>query len=139
MHANNANTLLKSLTLKACYQMKQGSVLDPANWPVADDAKEEIVSMAASRMVMHQIVLPAEVDSLGICFGGQVSTLPLAGLQAFHVLGTSRALAWVPESQILLALTAGLWHRFFIANTLDSIGDIHHFHSPHTHPVSGSW
>ena len=28
--------------------------------------------MAATRVVMHQIVLPAEVDSLGICFGGQV-------------------------------------------------------------------
>ena len=30
--------------------------------------------MAATRVVMHQIVLPAEVDSLGICFGGQVSS-----------------------------------------------------------------
>jgi acyl-CoA hydrolase len=28
--------------------------------------------MAATRVVMHQIVLPAEVDVLGICFGGQV-------------------------------------------------------------------
>ncbi len=28
--------------------------------------------MAATRVVMHQIVLPAEVDTLGICFGGQV-------------------------------------------------------------------
>ena len=48
--------------------------MDPANWPMDDDAKEEIVSMAATRVVMHQIVLPAEVDSLGICFGGQVSS-----------------------------------------------------------------
>ena len=47
-------------------------MVDPANWPLQDDGKEEIVSMAASRVVMHQIVLPAEVDSLGICFGGQV-------------------------------------------------------------------
>jgi hypothetical protein len=31
----------------------------------------EGVSMAASRVVMHQIVLPSEVDALGICFGGQ--------------------------------------------------------------------
>ena len=31
--------------------------------------------MAATRVVMHQIVLPAEVDSLGICFGGQVRHL----------------------------------------------------------------
>ena len=31
--------------------------------------------MAATRVVMHQIVLPAEVDSLGICFGGQVRRL----------------------------------------------------------------
>ena len=49
-------------------------MVDPASWPLEDDAKEEIVSMAATRVVMHQIVLPAEVDSLGICFGGQVST-----------------------------------------------------------------
>ena len=49
-------------------------MVDPASWPLEDDSKEEIVSMAATRVVMHQIVLPAEVDSLGICFGGQVST-----------------------------------------------------------------
>ncbi|GFH16871.1 thioesterase superfamily protein, partial [Haematococcus lacustris] len=29
--------------------------------------------MAATRVVMHQIVLPSEVDGSGICFGGQVS------------------------------------------------------------------
>lgn len=29
--------------------------------------------MGASRVVMHQIVAPSEVDALGICFGGQVS------------------------------------------------------------------
>jgi hypothetical protein len=27
--------------------------------------------MDATRIVMHQIVAPAEVDVLGICFGGQ--------------------------------------------------------------------
>lgn len=32
------------------------------------------VSMLATRVVMHQIVLPSEVDVLGICFGGQAST-----------------------------------------------------------------
>lgn len=32
----------------------------------------ESVSMGATRIVMHQIVAPSEVDSLGICFGGQV-------------------------------------------------------------------
>ncbi len=30
------------------------------------------VAMAATRVVMHQLVMPAEVDTLGICFGGQV-------------------------------------------------------------------
>ena len=30
------------------------------------------VAMAATRVVMHQMVMPAEVDTLGICFGGQV-------------------------------------------------------------------
>ncbi len=53
-------------------------MVDPANWPLHDDGKEEIVSMAATRVVMHQIVLPAEVDSLGICFGGQVRGLHMS-------------------------------------------------------------
>ena len=42
--------------------------------------KEETVSMAATRVVMHQIVLPSEVDSLGICFGGQVPAKPPANI-----------------------------------------------------------
>lgn len=37
-------------------------------------ARETTVAMAATRVVMHQMVMPAEVDSLGICFGGQVLT-----------------------------------------------------------------
>lgn len=32
----------------------------------------ELVPMAATRIVMHQLVLPADVDMLGICLGGQV-------------------------------------------------------------------
>lgn len=28
--------------------------------------------MSATRVIMHQIVLPSEVDLMGICFGGQV-------------------------------------------------------------------
>ena len=31
--------------------------------------------MSATRVIMHQIVLPSEVDLMGICFGGQVITL----------------------------------------------------------------
>ncbi|CAL5223884.1 g6477 [Coccomyxa viridis] len=63
-------SLAKSGRRRSAFEL--GSVVDPANWPLHDDGKEEIVSMAATRVVMHQIVLPAEVDSLGICFGGQV-------------------------------------------------------------------
>ncbi|KAK9815553.1 hypothetical protein WJX72_005621 [[Myrmecia] bisecta] len=40
--------------------------------PLEGGAPVETVSMAAARVVMHQIVMPSEVDSLGICFGGQV-------------------------------------------------------------------
>ena len=32
--------------------------------------------MSATRVIMHQIVLPSEVDLMGICFGGQVSASP---------------------------------------------------------------
>lgn len=34
----------------------------------------KVVPMSATRVVMHQIVLPSEVDMLGICFGGQVQS-----------------------------------------------------------------
>jgi len=30
------------------------------------------LAMSATRVIMHQIVLPSEVDFMGICFGGQV-------------------------------------------------------------------
>lgn len=46
-------------------------------FPVGNVAAEplpESVAMGATRIVMHQIVAPSEVDALGICFGGQVST-----------------------------------------------------------------
>ncbi len=39
--------------------------------PVPPD-REEVVHMAATRVVMHQIVTPADVDQHGICPGGQV-------------------------------------------------------------------
>lgn len=51
------------------------SMAEPLNIPIA-----------ATRVVMHQIVRPAETDALGICFGGQVSCLtsklPTCMLQA---------------------------------------------------------
>ena len=34
-----------------------------------------VVHMAATRVVMHQVVLPSDVDMMGICFGGQVLSL----------------------------------------------------------------
>lgn len=43
----------------------------PAPSPVPPSVPES-VPMGATRIVMHQIVAPAEVDALGICFGGQV-------------------------------------------------------------------
>ncbi|CAL8463592.1 g3126 [Coccomyxa elongata] len=56
---------------RSAFELTAG--LDLASLYLEDAAlKEEMVSMAATRVVMHQIVLPAEVDSLGICFGGQV-------------------------------------------------------------------
>ena len=51
----------------------QGSLADMAQHDMPPPAEAQgPVSMAASRVVMHQIVLPSEVDALGICFGGQV-------------------------------------------------------------------
>ena len=40
------------------------------------------VPMSATRVIMHQIVLPGEVDQAGVCFGGQVcATLKLSSEQ----------------------------------------------------------
>ena len=50
----------------------QGSLADAAQHDMPPPSEQGPVSMAASRVVMHQIVLPSEVDALGICFGGQV-------------------------------------------------------------------
>lgn len=52
-----------SLRVSAC--ATGPSELVPAPLP-------ESVTMGATRVVMHQIVAPSEVDALGICFGGQV-------------------------------------------------------------------
>ena len=38
--------------------------------------RAESVPMSATRVVMHQIVLPGEVDTAGVCFGGQVNFRP---------------------------------------------------------------
>ena len=52
----------------------QGSLVDLGALALLEPppAREEGVSMAATRVIMHQIVMPSEVDALGICFGGQV-------------------------------------------------------------------
>ncbi len=76
----------------------QTAGLDLASLYVEDTAlKEETVSMAATRVVMHQIVLPAEVDSLGICFGGQVA-IRLGDPRAAQQLLPLRPLA-MPEDE----------------------------------------
>lgn len=43
--------------------------LDRLNAQLRDS---EQIAMSGTRIVMHQIVLPSDTDSLGICFGGQV-------------------------------------------------------------------
>lgn len=57
-------------------------VRSPAPSADVPDTLPDTVPMGATRIVMHQIVAPAEVDALGICFGGQVcrqcSTAPPA-------------------------------------------------------------
>lgn len=46
--------------------------LSPTSAVPAVPILPESVPMDATRIVMHQIVAPTEVDALGICFGGQV-------------------------------------------------------------------
>ena len=64
--------------LAACFG-GQGSLADLGALALLEPppAPAEGVSMAASRVVMHQIVLPSEVDALGICFGGQARAASL--------------------------------------------------------------
>ena len=46
--------------------------LDSTQQPAAEAELPAEIAMSASRVVMHQIVLPHQGDFMSICFGGQV-------------------------------------------------------------------
>lgn len=57
----------------------------------ADDVEKPAdVPMAASRVVMHEIVLPHMVDAMSICFGGQVSAVCFEHEPHKHLLHPSQ-------------------------------------------------
>ena len=97
--------------------------------PVQDQAgsdrghlRAESVPMSSTRVVMHQIVLPGEVDTAGVCFGGQVShasrlppdtqlacsSQPLAALSTVPGLHVSQRVAQLPYA--MPGPACDVWH-----------------------------
>ena len=64
------HTAFDVLTGPALPKSRSTAALDRLN-AQSFSANEE-VAMSTTRVVMHQIVLPSDSDTLGICFGGQV-------------------------------------------------------------------
>jgi hypothetical protein len=64
------------------------------------------VPMEATRIVMHQIVAPAECDALGICTGGQVrrraaaGAVPGAAAACYAAAGAARLGGCQPQPQL---------------------------------------
>ncbi len=67
---NQSQTAFDVLTGPAMPKSRSTAALDRLNAHNIGDSEE--IAMATTRVVMHQIVLPSDSDTLGICFGGQV-------------------------------------------------------------------
>ena len=68
--AQQAQTAFDILTGPSMPKSRSTATLDRLN--AHSFAESEEVAMGTTRVVMHQIVLPSDSDTLGICFGGQV-------------------------------------------------------------------
>ena len=68
--AQHAQTAFDALTGPVMSKSRSTATLDRLNARSFIESQE--VAMGTTRVVMHQIVLPSDSDTLGICFGGQV-------------------------------------------------------------------
>ena len=68
--AQQAQTAFDVLTGPVMAKSRSTANLDRLNAHSYIDSEE--LAMGTTRVVMHQIVLPSDSDTLGICFGGQV-------------------------------------------------------------------
>ena len=69
---SGAGPAASSSQLSACASMvpMQPLAVDPAP---SRPMQPQAVPMDGTRVVMHEIVMPDQIDSMGICFGGQAS------------------------------------------------------------------
>lgn len=67
---HSAQTAFDVLTGPSMPRSRSTATLDRLN--AQSTVESEEVAMGTTRVVMHQIVLPSDSDTLGICFGGQV-------------------------------------------------------------------
>lgn len=70
VHKRQPQTAFDVLTGPTLPKSRSTAALDRLNAQSLPISEE--VAMATTRVVMHQIVLPSDSDTLGICFGGQV-------------------------------------------------------------------
>lgn len=68
--AQRSQTAFDALTGPSMPRSRSTATLDRLN--AQSTVESEELAMGTTRVVMHQIVLPSDSDTLGICFGGQV-------------------------------------------------------------------
>lgn len=73
--SQQSQTAFDVLTGPSMPRRRSTATLDRLN--AQSSVESEELAMGTTRIVMHQIVLPSDSDTLGICFGGQVLTRSL--------------------------------------------------------------
>ena len=95
--SQRSQTAFDVLTGSSMPRSRSTAALDRLN--AQSFVESEELAMGTTRVVMHQIVLPSDSDTLGICFGGQVLT---------RILILSVLI--LPDSdQVSICLRSGAW------------------------------
>lgn len=94
---SQSQTAFDVLTGPSLPRSRSTATLDRLNAQSFTESEE--LAMGTTRVVMHQIVLPSDSDTLGICFGGQVFARNL----------TLWALLQPDSDRIRICLRSGAW------------------------------
>lgn len=95
--SQRSQTAFDALTGPSMPRSRSTVTLDRLNAQSFMESEE--LAMGTTRVVMHQIVLPSDSDTLGICFGGQVLAQTLI-LWALTQLGSDT---------VSICLRSGAW------------------------------
>ena len=95
--SQRSQTAFDVLTGASMPRSRSTATLDRLNAQSCVESEE--LAMGTTRVVMHQIVLPSDSDTLGICFGGQVLAQAL----------TLWALIQMDSDTVSICVKSGAW------------------------------